>query len=344
MGRWSRCLAPLLIDFVGLSDGERVLDLGCGTGSLTFALPRAADVASVTGIDFARPYVEHARAANRDPRIILQQGDASAMPFEAARFDRAIAMLSFQFVPQPDQAVAEMRRVVRPGGIAAATVWDSYGGMPSNRMFWDVAGVLNPDAIRRRGRMYFNPIVQPGGLGLLWRRAGLADVRETSLLVRMDYANFDDYWQPIASGEASLGQYHASLDGASQRALRARARGISGWCRRRATQLCGGGAGVSRGGMKSLMKSLGNPRSHWPAPSHMTKASASRAIRAVPSLRCSVIASALTGGMMIVAPTLRLCRMTPNRGAGSCRLWRTIGRREPIGAQMDFRLPSGRPG
>jgi SAM-dependent methyltransferase len=224
MGRWSRRLAPLFIDFVGVTDGECILDVGCGTGSLTFALPLAANVASVTGIDFARPYVEYARAANADQRITLRQGDACAMPFETARFDRAMAMLSLQFMPQPDQAVAEMRRVVRPGGIVAAAVWDSYGGMPSNRMFWDVAGLLDPDAIVRRGRMYFNPIVQVGGLGSLWRRAGLADVRETSLLIRMDFANFDDYWQPIASGEGSLGQYHASLDPASQMALRGRVR------------------------------------------------------------------------------------------------------------------------
>ncbi len=222
MGRWSRRLAPLLICFVRVTDGERILDVGCGTGSLTFALPRAADISSVTGIDFARAYVEYARAANGDPRITLQQGDACAMPFESARFDRAIAMLSLQFMPQPDQAVAEMRRVVRPGGVVAAAVWDSYGGMPSNRMFWDVAGVLNPDAIVQRAPMYFNPIVQPGGLGSLWRRIGLADVSETSLLVRMDYANFDDYWQPIASGEGSLGLYHASLDVATQTALRER--------------------------------------------------------------------------------------------------------------------------
>ncbi len=71
MGRWSRRLAPLLIGFVGVADGERILDFGCGTGSLTFALPRAANVASVTGIDFARPYVEHALAVNTDPRITL---------------------------------------------------------------------------------------------------------------------------------------------------------------------------------------------------------------------------------------------------------------------------------
>ena len=224
MGRWSRRLAALLIGFVGVADGERILDVGCGTGSLAFALPRAANVAAVTGIDFAQPYVDFARAATVDPRVTFQQGDACALPFEAAAFDRAIAMLSLQFMSDAVQAVAEMRRVVRPGGVVAAAVWDSYGGMPSNRMFWDIAGVLDAGSVARRARMYFNPIVQPGGLGALWRRVGLADASETTLLVRMDFTNFDDYWQPIASGEAALGQYYASLDAPAQDALCERVR------------------------------------------------------------------------------------------------------------------------
>lgn len=224
MGRWSRRLAPLLIEFAGIADGDRILDVGCGTGSLSFALPRSANVAAVTGIDFAAPYVAHARAANTDARISFRQGDACDLPFDPATFDRAIAMLSLQFMSDAERAVSEMRRVVRPGGIVAAAVWDSFGGMPSNRMFWDIAGVLQPEAIARRARMYFNPIVRPGGLGALWRRAGLTEVSETMLLVRMDFANFADYWQPIASGEAALGQYHASLDQAAQAALCERVR------------------------------------------------------------------------------------------------------------------------
>jgi SAM-dependent methyltransferase len=64
MGRWSRRLAPPLIRFGGLSDGDRVLDVGCGTGSLTFALPQVANVGAVIGVDLTEPYVEFARARN----------------------------------------------------------------------------------------------------------------------------------------------------------------------------------------------------------------------------------------------------------------------------------------
>lgn len=224
MGRWSKRLAPLLIGFAGAAEGERVLDVGCGTGSLAFALPRAARVAAVAGLDFAQAYVAHARAINTDARISFHHGDACAMPFGDDAFDRAIAMLSLQFVPDTAQAVAEMRRVVRPGGVVAAAVWDSYGGMPSNRMFWDVAGVVDPDAIRHRARMYFNPILRPGGLGALWQRSGLTEIAETMLLVRMDFESFEDYWAPIASGEASLGQYHASLDASLRTVLRDKVR------------------------------------------------------------------------------------------------------------------------
>jgi hypothetical protein len=54
MGRWSRRLAPLLIGFGGLADGDRVLGVGCGTGSLSYALPEAANIAAVTGVDQPR--------------------------------------------------------------------------------------------------------------------------------------------------------------------------------------------------------------------------------------------------------------------------------------------------
>src|SRR5215472_19033508 len=82
MGRWTRRLAPLLIEFGGLADGERVLDVGCGTGSLSYALPEAANIAAVTGIDQAEVYLDYARQRGSDPRFTFQHADARALPFD----------------------------------------------------------------------------------------------------------------------------------------------------------------------------------------------------------------------------------------------------------------------
>src|SRR5215831_8195315 len=109
MGRWSRRLAPLLIRFGSLADGDRVLDVGCGTGSLTFTLPEIANIASGTGIDLTEAYVEFSRAQNTDPRITFRAADARALPFEDNSFDRAFSMLVLQFIP--DAAVRWKRCV-----------------------------------------------------------------------------------------------------------------------------------------------------------------------------------------------------------------------------------------
>src|SRR5918911_679099 len=126
MGRWSRRLAPLLIKFGGLADGDRVLDVGCGTGSLALTLPEIANVGAVVGIDLTPAYVEFARARNTDPRITFQLADARELPFEDGSFDRAFSSLVLHFLPDAARAVEEMCRIVRPGGTITAAVWDNY--------------------------------------------------------------------------------------------------------------------------------------------------------------------------------------------------------------------------
>jgi len=211
MGRWSRHLAERFIAFAGVADGEKILDVGCGTGSLAFALTEAANLAKIVGIDAAEIYLEAARAKNKDPRISFQRADACALPFEDACFDRALALLVLHFIPETERAVREMCRVVRPGGVVAATVWDTFGGMPSQRMFWDTAAVLDSAAAVTRGQHYFRPMTQPDELEETWNRLGLLQVEKTELMIRMHYSGFADFWAPIAAGEAALGKYVASI-------------------------------------------------------------------------------------------------------------------------------------
>ena len=212
MGRWSRLLAVPFIEFAGLADGDRVLDVGCGTGSLTFALPEAANVGAVAAIDVSPVFVAETRQRNTDPRITVAEGDACAIPFPDGHFDRALSLLILHFVPRTGQAVHEMRRVVRPGGMIAAAVWDHLGGMSGMRMMWDTVAMLDESAIQARARYCFQPMMRPGELRQTFIAEGLRDVSETSLLIRMDYENFSDYWDPIAAGEGPLGKYVAGLD------------------------------------------------------------------------------------------------------------------------------------
>ena len=215
MGRWSRSLAPLFIEHAGVADGEEVLEIGCGTGSLTFALAEAAGFAQLTAIDQSEVYLAAAQAKNRDPRIHLELGDGCALHFANASFDRTLSMLVLpSVVPEPEQMVAEMHRVTRPGGVVAAAFWDTPGGTPHQRMFWDTAAALDESAGPARDSTLSRPVYAPGAMERMWAEAGLVEIDQRSLMIRMEFADFADYWTPFASGEGGLGAYVATLDDA----------------------------------------------------------------------------------------------------------------------------------
>src|SRR6202007_1268278 len=162
---WTGRLAPLFIEHAGIADRENVIEVGCGTGSLTFTLPQAAALAGLTAIDHSGIYLAAARARNQDPRIRLEQGDGCALRFPDASFDRALSMLVLPSVlPEPEQMIAEMRRVTRPSGVVAAAFWDTPGGTPHQRMFWDTAAALDDSAGTGRDNTLSRPIYAPGAL------------------------------------------------------------------------------------------------------------------------------------------------------------------------------------
>jgi SAM-dependent methyltransferase len=128
MGRWSRLLATPFVAFAGIEDGDRILDVGCGTGSLAFVLAARREPSAIVGLDISEPYVAHARVQAVDARLSFRVGDAVALDFPDESFDRCYSLLALNFVPQPAQAVREMKRVTRAGGTIAAAVWDFMVG------------------------------------------------------------------------------------------------------------------------------------------------------------------------------------------------------------------------
>jgi ubiquinone/menaquinone biosynthesis C-methylase UbiE len=214
MGRWSR---PGAAFHRACWDRRRRggAEVGCGTGSLTFTLPQKAATRRADRDRSLGDLPAAAQAKKHDPRIRLEQGDGCALRFPDASFDRTLSMLVLPSVlPEPGLMVAEMRRVTRPGGVVAAAFWDSPGGSSSQRMLWDTAAALDEAAAEARDRTMGRPIYAPGALAQMWAEAGLTDIDQRSLMIRMDFADFADYWAPFASGEGALGAYVASLDNA----------------------------------------------------------------------------------------------------------------------------------
>src|SRR5437667_11718142 len=143
MGRYSVLLSPQLADVAGISDGQRVLDVGCGPGALTAELVARLGPASVSAVDPSEPFVAAARA--RHPGVEVQQAFAEQLPFPDRAFDAALAQRVVHFMSDPTAGIAEMRRLTRRNGVVAACVWDHAGGHGPLSLLWKAARGLDPD-------------------------------------------------------------------------------------------------------------------------------------------------------------------------------------------------------
>jgi ubiquinone/menaquinone biosynthesis C-methylase UbiE len=219
MGRWSKRLASAFLEFAGLIEGGAVLDVGCGTGSLTLEIAAHRIAGSIDALDYESEFVEALNTRKGAGLINVRQGDAMALPYQSARFDMALSLLVLHFVLDPARAISEMVRVVKPGGTVAAAVWDTFGGMPSRRMFWDTVAAIHPPAEQRRSDLLIRPMTRPNELQTAFQRAGLANVAATLLTIRMDFESFEDFWIPAVFGQGNHSEFLAGLPEPTQREI-----------------------------------------------------------------------------------------------------------------------------
>jgi SAM-dependent methyltransferase len=197
MGRYSRSLASVFADFVGVEAGMRALDVGAGTGALTAEL--LARGATVAAADPSPEFVAVLR--ERFPDIDVREAPAEALPFEDASFDVALAQLVFAFVSDAPASVAEMARVARR---VAGCMW----GVVEVEMFAaidraaaEIGRSRSEEPRRYRTAHELHDLLAP-----------LGEVESVELDVTASYRDFDEFWQAMDRGVGPTGQWLASLD------------------------------------------------------------------------------------------------------------------------------------
>jgi SAM-dependent methyltransferase len=203
MGRYSVRLAPVFADFAGVHGGS-VVDVGAGTGALTAELVRRG--ATVAAADPAPAFVHALRA--RQPDVDVHEAPAEELPWPDEQFDAALAQLVVSFMNDAPKGVAEMRRVVRPGGTVAACMWDMEG--------------MEMLAVVRRAREALADAEESGGPGIRYRTRpeieslfadGFTDMTSELLEVDSTYTDFGEFWDALSGGAGPAGAWAVSLEG-----------------------------------------------------------------------------------------------------------------------------------
>jgi ubiquinone/menaquinone biosynthesis C-methylase UbiE len=212
MGRYSKRLAGPFADFAGVEHGQRVVDVGAGTGALTVEL--ASRGAHVSAAEPSAPFVAGLR--QRLPEVDVQEAPAEQLPWPDETFDVSLAQLVIAFMADARGGVAEMRRVVRPGATVAVCMWDRdrmemLGAIHRAQRALASGGPMPESRTMYRSPEEIEPLFAEG----------FTDVTTEPLEVESSYTGFDEFWDALLGGAGPAGAWAASLEGDRRDAARA---------------------------------------------------------------------------------------------------------------------------
>ena len=196
MGTWSQLAGEVFVSWLAPAPRQRWIDVCCGNGAFTQIIADHCEPAEVLGVDLSADQVRFARSRPAAQLAAFGKGDAMALPFPDARFDAAVMALAIYFAPDPERAVSEMVRVVRPGGSVSTYTWDMPGGGSPTALLraeMEALGVapLNPPS---------NAASQADALRMLWTQAGLEQIRSREIVVTREFGSFEDFWTTTTRG------------------------------------------------------------------------------------------------------------------------------------------------
>lgn len=218
MGRWSHLVGQSFVDWLSASPNKRWLDIGCGTGALSEAILSKQNPSELMAIDQSEAFVKSAKQRLSGPAQ-CEVGNAINLSFQDSRFDYVVSGLVLNFIPEPEKALREMKRVTSPEGLVAVYVWDYSGKMEFLKYFWDAVVDIDPGASGLHEGIRFSNLNEEG-LRILFQSVGFKKTTIEALEIQTNFKSFDDYWKPFLGGQGPAPTYVLSLNESDRRSLR----------------------------------------------------------------------------------------------------------------------------
>lgn len=216
-GVWSRMVGEVFLDWLALAPGLIWADIGCGSGAFSDLLAARCQPAKIFGIDPSEGQLHQARKGRAARVAEFRLGDAMALPYRDDSVDAAAMALVLQLVPDPAKGVVEMKRVVKPGGVVSAYVWDILGGgLPQE----PIAAELGSTGVTK---LVLSSVTRMDVLRAAWADAGLEEIESRTITVRRSFTDFDEFWA-ITTTTSSLAPVIATLTAEAVATLRERVR------------------------------------------------------------------------------------------------------------------------